>query len=276
MMSLRTDDAKIVPPSVLDDPLVTLDALADAADRIPATQVEHHLGDLPVVLPGGESITLEQRPADVVRNVATNECWVMLRSLAVLPEYDALLRRFAAPFELALRARREMPVQHDLIAFIAGPRSTVPVHFDRNHHVLLQVRGTKTVGTGVFSDPYVHQLQIECGLQPDRRNADAMPDNREERVLHPGDAVVIPAFTFHWVQGRDDVSIAMACAVGTDVTARTNAVHEFNMRARKLGLRFGPPGTNERTDRAKAKAYSTSKRVRSSVRARAAKVKRIL
>ena len=64
---------------------------------------------------------------------------------------------------------------------------------------------------------------------------------------------MIPAFTFHWVQGRDDVSIAMTCVVGTSTTARESAVHEFNLRVRKLGLQPSPPGRNARVDRAKEK-----------------------
>lgn len=275
MTSLRTDTANVVPHSVLDEPLVTLDALADAADRIPPAQVEHHLGELPLILPGGESVSIDQSPGDAVRNVGSNGCWVMLRSLAVLPEYDALLRRIVARFELALRAEREVPVKHDLIAFIAGPGATVPVHFDRNHHVLMQVRGSKMVGTGTFRDPRTQQRQIEIGIQPHRLNADAMPDRREERVLHPGDALVIPAFTFHWVRGRDDVSIAITCAIGTDATVRTTAAYEFNMWARRFGLRPALPGANERVDRAKAKVYFLSKRLAKTARVRTARLRRV-
>ena len=44
-------------------------------------------------------------------------------------------------------------------------------------------------------------------------------------------SLVIPAFTFHWVRGSDDVSVAMTCTVGTEATARAAAVHEFNLRA---------------------------------------------
>ncbi|HXY94683.1 MAG TPA: cupin-like domain-containing protein [Acidimicrobiia bacterium] len=264
MTSIDVTTANVVEYPLGDEPLVTLDALGNAADRLPG-QVEHHLGDLPVILPGGESIALDQTPGDAVRNAATNGCWVMIRSLGALPEYEALLRRLAARFELALRARGEQPVEHDLIAFIGAPGATVPVHFDRNHHVLIQVRGTKTVGTGTFTDPRVLQRQIERGMQPYRFNADVMPDVSAEHVLHEGEALVIPAFTFHWVQGHDDVSVAMTCVVGTVTTARMAAVHEFNLRARKVGLRPSLPGTDVRIDRAKQQTYRVGKRVTKSL-----------
>jgi hypothetical protein len=266
MTSIDVGTANVFEQSLLDESLVTLDALADAADRLPEKQVEHHLGDLPVILPGGESVKVDQTPGDAVRNVATNGCWVMLRALGVLPEYESLLRRISARYELALRARRETLVEHDLIAFIGAPGATVPVHFDRNHHLLVQVKGSKVVGTGTFSDPVILQRQIERGMQPHRFNADVMPDRAEERVLHAGEALVIPAFTFHWVQGRDDVSIAMTCVVGTAATARASAVHEFNLRSRKLGLRPAPPGRNARVDRAKEKVFDAATLVKKKVR----------
>jgi hypothetical protein len=268
MTSIDVASANVFEHSLPDESLVTLDALADAADRLPAKQVEHHLGDLPVILPGGESVKLDQTPGDAVRNVATNGCWVMLRALGVLPEYESLLRRISARYELALRARGETLVEHDLIAFIGAPGATVPVHFDRNHHLLVQVRGSKVVGTGTFSDPVISQRQIERGMQPHRFNADVMPDRREERVLHAGEALVIPAFTFHWVQGRDDVSIAMTCVVGTTSTARDSAVHEFNLRSRKLGLRPAPPRRNARVDRAKQNFFEGSTKVKKKLRRR--------
>jgi hypothetical protein len=36
-------------------------------------------------------------------------------------------------------------------------------------------------------------------------------DDAEEHELHAGQALVIPAYTFHWVHGGDDVSIALTC-----------------------------------------------------------------
>ena len=86
--------------------------------------------------------------------------------------------------------------------------------------------------------------------------------------MHAGEALVIPAFTFHWVQGRDDVSIAMTCVVGTTATARASAVHEFNLRSRKLGLRPAPPGRNARVDRAKQKVFDAATLVKKKVRRR--------
>ena len=256
MTSLEVGSVTIIGHELVDEPLLTLDALADAADRLPAQNVEHHLADIPKVLPGGETKKLDQSPGDVVRGVASNGCWVMLSALARLPDYTELLGRAAGRFELALRARGERIVGHNLVAFVGAPGATVPVHFDRNHHLLLQIRGTKTVGTGTFADPRVRELQLERGMQYHRLNADAVPDNAVEHELRAGQALVIPAYMFHWVHGGDDVSIALTCTASTETTIRDAAVYRFNVRARKLHLPTQPPGPHLWLDRAKRRAIA--------------------
>jgi hypothetical protein len=254
--SLDVTRATVFEHELVDEPLLRLSALADAADRLPRDKIEHHLGDLPTVLPGGEAERLDASPGEVVQGVATNGSWVMLSSLARLPEYEPLLRPAGARFELALRARGERVVAHNLIAFIAGPHARVPVHFDRNHHALLQVAGTKTVGTGVFAETREQQRQLERGVQEHRMNADRMPDVAQEQVLTPGDALTIPAYMFHWVTGSEDVSIALTCSVATEASIRAAAVHRFNGRARRFGLRPAPPGRHPRVDRGKQRVIA--------------------
>ena len=253
--SLDVTRATVFEHALLDEPLLGLDALADAA-RLPRSKVEHHLGTLPALLPGGEADRLDATPGEIVSGIADNGSWVMLSSLATLPEYAPLLGPAAARFELALRARGEQIVAHNLVAFVGAPGACVPVHFDRNHHALLQVAGTKTVGTGVFVDSREQQRQLELGFQDDRMNADAMPDDAQERELGPGDALTIPAFMFHWVRGGDDVSVALTCTAATESSIRATAVHRFNLRARRFGLHPGPPGRRPGVDRTKERVMA--------------------
>jgi quercetin dioxygenase-like cupin family protein len=261
MSGIDVDRVNVVDVSLDGEELVTLEALADAVSRLDPRHVQHHLADIPVVLPEGRTTMLPLQPVDVVRGLQTNGCWVMVRALATLPEYEALLNRITRGFELALRARGEQPTAHDLIAFLGAPGATVPVHYDRNHHLLVQVEGTKTVGTGTFRDPDVHQRQLERGMLEYRLNADAVPDDAETHVLHRGQALVIPAFTFHWVTVGPDVSIALTCAVATGATEREVAVHSFNERARRIGIRPTGPG-NERNDRWKQQVLERADRAR--------------
>jgi len=74
------------------------------------------------------------------------------------------------------------------------------------------------------ADPGDRRRQIERGMLEHRLNADRAPDRTERFVLSPGHALILPAFTFHWVEGGDDLSIAAACLLTTEETrARTDA-----------------------------------------------------
>lgn len=211
----------VVEVAVPDSPLLTLEALADAATRLPPAAVEQHLATaLPRLLPDGRVTPHPASVDEVVRTIATNGSWVMLVSLASLPEYRPLLLALGAPLQLAVRAAGQTPIAYDLIGFVGAPHATVPLHFDRSHHLLVQVRGTKTVGVGWFDDPTVKARQLARGMQSYRLNADREPDRTREFRLAPGQALFLPAFAFHWVEGGDDVSVAATCVLGTDVTQR--------------------------------------------------------
>jgi hypothetical protein len=220
----------VVAHEVADEELLTPFALADAAARLDPAAVQHHLGNLPAVAPEGHARRLPLTTSEVLRTLDTNGCWVMMRRLAALPEYGALMRHHVRAFDLALRASGEVPIAHDLIAFVGAPGATVPVHYDRDHHLLAQVAGTKVVGAGHFRDEREQRRQVQRGFYAERLNADAMPDDAEEFALGPGDALVLPACTFHWVTVGDDVSVAVTFAITTEATRRAVDGHRQDAR----------------------------------------------
>src|SRR3954469_7497792 len=76
-----------------EHPLLKLDRLPQLADSLPDTQVEHNLGDVPEVLPGGEAPRLDASPGEIARGIETNGCWMVLKNIETDPEYQALLHR---------------------------------------------------------------------------------------------------------------------------------------------------------------------------------------
>jgi hypothetical protein len=224
----------VVAHELAGDELLTPFALADAAARLDPAHVQHHLGNLPTVSPEGRARRLPQSASEVLRGLDGNGSWVMMRRLGALPDYGALMRHHVRAFDLALRARGEVPVAHDLIAFVAAPGAVVPVHYDRDHHLLAQVSGTKVVGAGRFGDADEQRRQLERGMYEERLNADAVPDDAREHLLGPGDALVLPAFTFHWVTVGDDVSVALTFAITTEATRRQVDEHTRNVRGRAV------------------------------------------
>src|SRR6266508_4224239 len=76
-----------------DHPLLTLDALGRLADSLPEDQVEHNLGDVPEVLPGGEAPRLDATPGEIARGIETNGCWMVLKKVDTDPAYKRLLEQ---------------------------------------------------------------------------------------------------------------------------------------------------------------------------------------
>jgi hypothetical protein len=230
MTAIDSSRPQVIDLDLPDRSLLTLDALADAAARLPDEHAQHHLAELGRLLPDGRVDCLPLPTSEVIRTIRTNRSWVMLQSLATLPEYQPLMRRVGAPHQLALRTAGETLTGNDLIAFIGAPRASVPFHYDANHHLLVQVQGSKRVGIGYFDDPVERDRQLVRGLMEHRLNVDREPDRVEEFVIGPGEALVIPAFAFHWVEGDDDVSIALTYMVSTSDTERTRDACKVSAR----------------------------------------------
>jgi hypothetical protein len=230
MTAIDPERPQVITLELPDRSLLTLDALADAASRLPESQVQHHLARLGRLLPDGRVERLPIDAPEAIRTIRTNQSWVMLQSLATLPDYEPLMRRVGAPHQLALRSAGELPTANDLIAFVGSPGASVPFHYDVNHHLLVQVEGTKRVAVGTFDDPEQRNRQYARGLMDHRLNVDREPDRVDEFVLGPGEALVLPAFAFHAVEGDDDVSIALTYMVATADTERRRAQYKVMAR----------------------------------------------
>lgn len=226
-------------------PLLQLEAIAAAADRLPENQVEHHLGDLPLVLPSGGARQLPVGPGRVIRDMERNGCWVALFNVQAEPAYDDLLSECLAG--LAGRTVRGRSAH----LFCASPDSVVPVHFDRHHNLLSQVSGTKVVSIGTFEDDRTAWQEIERGFARRSENAHVVPPVVASFELEPGDGLYIPPYTFHWVTNGPEPSVSFSCVFRTTASDRTELVHQCNARLRARGLRPRPPGSPAR-DRAKA------------------------
>ena len=77
--------------TLADDPLLSLEEIANLADRFPG-RVERHSADLPMVMPGGAPL-LELSPSEMVRGIEHNRCWMVFWYVDQDPAYKALLDR---------------------------------------------------------------------------------------------------------------------------------------------------------------------------------------
>lgn len=248
--------------SLVGHPLLTLDAIAELADRLPLKDVERHQGDLPLLMPGGAP-EITGRPSDTVRGIETNGCWMVLWNIEQAPEYKTLLDAILAEAELRIREsgtasrdRAMSPRRREAFLFLSAPNALTPVHFDPEQNFLLQISGRKDMHVVKFPDARTGNDELERYYDGGHRNLDGMPSGAEA-VFHmlPGDGVYVPSFDPHWVQNGPEVSISLSITFRTRSSERFERVHQLNAKLRRLRLHPHPPGASERTDRAKELAH---------------------
>jgi len=114
--------------------------------------------------------------------------------------------------------------------FAASPNTVTPFHIDRDHVVLLQIRGTKAIyvwdsdDTEVVSDRArdcfhrTHDLKLVQWREEFRKRAHLFQ-------LRPGMGVYIPQASAHMVETSNDASITISFSYGTDATRRSAMLH---------------------------------------------------
>lgn len=241
--------------------LLDLPRLAELAASLPAASVEHNLGAVPLVLPGGVAPQASLTPREIVETIETNGCWMVLKNVEQDPDYAALLDACLDEVEPAVTASEGRSVVREGFIFLSAPGSVTPTHIDPEHNVLLQVRGTKTMVVGRFADDDALAVQAERLHSGEHRNlADAAVD-LEEFDLAPGDGVYVPVHAPHVVRNGPAASVSLSVTWGTRETVRAGRVHGLNARLRARGRVGARPGESVGRDSVKALAVRVLSRL---------------
>src|SRR5205823_1518352 len=121
-------------------------------DALPRQSTGRLTGQLPVAWGARDSIPCGQdaEPADVVRNITSNASRLMLWEIEQLPAYreliDSCLDQLEASVLDLCGDLRERMVR----MFVSSPGSVTPAHFDVEHNLILQIRGTKMLSIGRY------------------------------------------------------------------------------------------------------------------------------
>lgn len=244
-----------------DHPLLTVEAVAELADALPETSVEHNTGKVAAVVGDGPVERLRESPGDIARGIETNGCWMVLKNIEQVPAYHALLDELLDEVAPLVSDREGGMNLREGYVFLTAPHSTTPAHTDHEHNFLLQVRSDKKFHVGVFHDEQFHQRQIEK-MYAGARNLDRLPDDPHCYDLGPGDGLYVAPCAPHWVETLDQVSVSLSITFRTDVTEQASQVHAVNRHLRRLRLQPKAPGKSAGRDRAKASAFRTLQRVR--------------
>ncbi len=248
--------------SLTQHPLLSVEAIARLAERLPEDRVEHNVADLPKVVDPNAVRQRDEPPGEIARNIERNGCWMVLKNIESDADYKRLLDECLDEVAPYVRERDGGMTEREGFIFLSAPGSVTPSHTDPEHNFLLQVRGTKQMNVGRFPDTETEQLALEQALGGGHRNVNWEPADPVTFALQPGDGVYVHPHAPHWVQNGPEVSVSLSITFATPASQKTRRVHAINARLRRLGLSPTPPGRRPRLDRGKVAGFNAMGRVR--------------
>ncbi|MBC7490986.1 MAG: transcriptional regulator, partial [Novosphingobium sp.] len=126
-------------------PLLDLDALVGLAATLPAEAVEYNPGKLPIGIAPADVPAPELGVAETIRSIEHAGAWMVLKRIESHPDYAQLLDAILDEIAAIVTPRTGAMLRREGFIFISSPGSVTPFHFDPEHNILLQVRGTKTM-----------------------------------------------------------------------------------------------------------------------------------
>jgi JmjC domain len=252
--------------SLLSHPLLTIDSIARLADELPSESVWRRSGDRAVGVASAGEDPDTGPPSETIKGIEENNRWVMLRFIEQVPEYAALVNLCLDDVEPFLAGREGGMAQRNGYLFLSSPSAVTPVHFDSEHNLLLQIRGTKEVSVCEFSDDRQQQMAVERHWDRAQPDFPAMTAEAQTYNLDPGDGVYMAPYLPHWVKNGPEVSISLSIPFYTEFALRAEHVNKVNARLRRLHMRPRPPGTSQSVDKAKSALFITGEKVRESTK----------
>lgn len=228
-----------------EHPLLQLDALAALAQRIRPIDAEYNRGDLPVGLDPKDTPSNGLSIAETIRRIEQCGSWMVLKFVEQDPLYRQLLAETLAELEDVVRPSTGGMLKQEAFVFISSPGAVTPFHFDPEHNILLQVRGSKVMTVFPAADEtLVSGEQHESFHHGGHRNLQWRDDFAavgQEFALSPGDAVYVPVKAPHWVKNGPEVSVSFSITWRSEWSFREEYARRMNALLRKAGLSPASP-----------------------------------
>ncbi|HEV7233124.1 MAG TPA: cupin-like domain-containing protein [Sphingorhabdus sp.] len=242
-----------------DHPLLTIEALAKLGEALPATSVEYNKGDLPVgidpalVPANGLSI------GDTIRMVETSGSWAVLKNIEQQPLYEALLIGLLTELKPHIEEKTGRMLKPQGFIFVSSPNAVTPYHFDPEHNILLQLRGTKVMTQFPAGDAHYAPDETHEGYHTGgHRNlvwSDELAAGGTDWPLKPGEALFVPVMAPHHVKNGPAVSISLSITWRSDWSFAEADARAFNGVLRKVGMHPTAPGRFPARNKGKALAW---------------------
>lgn len=258
------EKAHILGHSLTSHPLLEIEALAQLAEALPLSSVEYNRGDLPIGVdgkPGSNGLTI----AETIRRVADAESWAVLKNIEQVPQYRDLLMGLLEEIRPEIEAATGAMLKPQGFIFVSSPNSMTPYHFDPEHNILLQIRGTKVMtqfpaGDTRFVPDEAHET-YHTGGPRELKWDDAMLAHGTEFPLAPGEALFVPVMAPHFVRNGPAPSVSLSITWRSEWSYRESDARTFNAILRERGLTPRAPGRFPQQNYAKAYAYRVMRKL---------------
>jgi mannose-6-phosphate isomerase-like protein (cupin superfamily) len=236
-------------------PLLELDALAALAEALPADSIEYNFADLPIGIDGKPAPT-GIPIGETIRRIGDTGSWAALKNIEQVTAYADLLHGLLAELRAAIEPRTGAMLKLQGFIFITSPGGVTPYHFDPEHNILLQVRGSKVMTQFPAGDPcYAPDPVYETYVTGGGRELtwrDELLTGGTEFPLAPGEALYVPVMAPHFVRNGPEPSVSLSITWRSEWSFAEADARAFNGVLRRFGLSPRAPGRWPARNRAKA------------------------
>ena len=245
--------------------LLELEALAELARQLPPEFIECNLGDQPI---GVDRVPeqLREQVVETILDIGSAGCWVGLRNVEQQPEYAALLASLLEEMRPQIERKTGPMMNLQSFIFVTSPGGVTPFHFDPEHNILLQIRGSKVMtvfaaGNPAFATDEMHEA-YHAGARPELPWRDEMAEHGMPFALRPGEAVYVPVMAPHFVSNGPEVSVSISLTWRSPWSYAEADARAFNAALRRIGIRPSAPRRWPRWNLAKAYSWRTLRKLR--------------
>ena len=220
-------------------PLLELDALARLAEALPPTSIEYNKADQPIGVDGKPDPT-GIPIGDTIRRIEQTGSWAVLKNVEQAPEYAALLADLLGEIQSEIEGKTGRMLKTQAYIFITSPNGTTPYHFDPEHNILLQIRGSKVMtqfpaGDAAYAPDEVHET-YHTGGGRELRWRDDLLRGGTEFPLAPGDALFVPVMAPHFVRSGPQPCVSLSITWRSEWSYAEADARAFNAVLRRIGL----------------------------------------
>ena len=245
--------------------LLTLEALAVLGESLPQKSVEYNRGDLPVGIAPEDVESNGLSIGETIRRAEECSSWAVLKNIEQIPEYRDVLLGLLGELKPHIEEKTGAMLRPQGFIFVSSPHAVTPYHFDPEHNILMQLRGSKTMtqfpaGDARFAPDETHEGYHTGG----HRNLiwqEGFSAGGTEWHLTPGEALFVPVMAPHHVKNGPETSISLSITWRSDWSFEEADARAFNSLLRKAGMRPKAPGRFPARNKRKALAYRAIRKV---------------